>query len=92
VCINIQTVKEVTLECDHHYKHLISKIRCIALNYQYTNKGHEKSAAAHSDIESHCGTAERCPRVIEHFYVQRSNAFPYPVSLSCEEKLHNVLS
>jgi len=69
-------------------EHLISKIRCIALKYQYTNKGHEKYATADSDIESDCGTAKRCPRVIVHFYIQHSNAFPYPVSLSCKERLH----
>jgi hypothetical protein len=84
--------KEVTLECDHHCKHLISKSRCIALNYVHTNKGHEKYAAAHSDIESDCGTAKRCPQVIDHFYVPHSNAFPYPVSFSCKGRLHNVLS
>jgi hypothetical protein len=55
--LNTQTVEEVTLECDHHSKHLISKVTRIALNYQHTNKGHEKYAAAHSDIESDCGTA-----------------------------------
>jgi hypothetical protein len=90
--LNIQTVKEVTLECDHDCKHLISEVRCIALNYQHTNKGNEKYDAVHSDIESDCGTANRCPRVIDHFYVQQSNAFPYPISLSCKERLHSVLS
>ena len=92
MCINIQTVKKVTLKRDHHCKHLISENRCISLNYQHTNRGHEKYAAAHSDIEPDCGTAKRCPQVIDHFYVQHSNAFPCPVNLPCKERLHNVLS
>jgi hypothetical protein len=39
VCINIQTVEEVTLECDHHCKQLISKIRCIVCIISIPTKG-----------------------------------------------------